>query len=371
MAALLTADLETTDRVVIEIDECSELGIQVLPPDINESSLIFTVTDEKTIRFGLGAIKGLGTKTVEQIIEIRDKHGAFESLEDFAQKVPPELLNKKTIQALAYAGAFDNFGSRHQIANSYDIINKYSKQYASDRNAGQSSLFEMVMDSTPVLSLELANVESLTDFQILSKEKEVLGLYVSSHPLKGLGSYLAKKYKQISTINEDDLDKKIKICGMVTNYRKFYTKTSKQMMTFTLEDLSGSIDVVCFPRSMGKIKEEIAPDGFYACYGSISKRDNYQLMLDQVTRVSLDNMKQSALESEDFDHQSEIFEINIPKHISKKNLTDLKLVLQENPGKTPVTLIMENIDGTNKKINLNSGLTLTPAVKSKIMSLLK
>ena len=277
MAALLTADLESTDRVVIEIQECEDLGIKVLPPEINESSVNFTVTDDSTIRFGLGAIKGLGTKTVERIIEIRNELGKFESMEDFAQKVPPELLNKKTIQALAYAGAFDSFGSRHQIANSFDIINKYSKQHSDMRNAGQGSLFDMFDGPSQVERLSLTQVEALSDFQILSKEKEVLGLYVSSHPLKGLGSYLSQKYLQISTITEDDIDKKVKICGMVTNFRKFYTKTSKQMMTFTLEDLSGSIDVVCFPRSMGALKAEVAEDDFFVCYGTSLKETIFNL----------------------------------------------------------------------------------------------
>jgi len=371
MAALLTADLESTDRVVIEIEECAELGINVLPPDINESSLNFTVIDESNIRFGLGAIKGLGTKTVEQIIEIRNESGPFESLEDFAQKVPPELLNKKSIQALAYAGAFDKFGSRHQIANSFELINKYSKQHETARNSGQSSLFDMFESTQSADKLELLPVEPLSDFQILTHEKDVLGLYVSSHPLKGLGKYLSRKYNQVSDLNDDFVDKKVKMCGMVTNYRKFYTKNSKQMMTFTLEDLTGSIDVVCFARNLNSLKEEVCPDGFFVCYGTVGKRDNFQLRLDQVQKVSLDKMKESALESDSFEHQTEVFEIVIPKETSKSNLSKLKEVLSNNAGETPVCLKLENIDGTTKTINLKSGITLTPAVKSQIMSLLK
>jgi len=371
MAALLTADLESTDRVVIEIEECAELGTNVLPPDINESSLNFTVIDESNIRFGLGAIKGLGTKTVEQIIEIRNESGPFETLEDFAQKVPPELLNKKSIQALAYAGAFDKFGSRHQIANSFEIINKYSKQHETARNSGQSSLFDMFDSTQSADKLELLPVEPLSDFQILTNEKAVLGLYVSSHPLKGLGKYLSKKYNQVSDLNDDFVDKKVKMCGMVTNYRKFYTKNSKQMMTFTLEDLTGSIDVVCFARNLNSLKEEVCPDDFFVCYGTVGKRDNFQLRLDQVQKVSLDKMKESALDTDSFEHQTETFEITIPKETSKTNLAKLKDILSNNPGETPVCLKLENLDGSVKLINLKSGITLTPAVKSQIMSLLK
>jgi DNA polymerase III subunit alpha len=371
MAALLTADLESTDRVVIEIDECSELGIEVLPPDINESSLNFTVIDESNIRFGLGAIKGLGTKTVERIIEIRNESGPFESLEDFAQKIPPELLNKKSIQALSYAGAFDKFGSRHQIACSFELLNKYSKQHQTARNSGQSSLFDM-FDSIPSADkLELLPVEPLSDFEILTNEKNVLGLYVSSHPLKGLGRYLSQKYHQVTDLNDDFVDKKIKMCGMITNYRKFYTKNGKQMMTFTLEDLTGSIDVVCFARNLNSLKDEVQPDEFFVCYGTVGKRDNLQLRLDQVQKVSLEKMKESALESNHFEHQTETFEIKIPKETSKTNLTQLKEVLSTNPGNTPVCLQMENLNGSIKHIKLKSGITLTPAVKSQIMSLLK
>ena len=143
------------------------------------------------------------------------------------------------------------------------------------------------------------------------------------------------------------------------------------MMTFTLEDLTGSIDVVCFARNLNSLKEEVCPDGFFVCYGTVGKRDNFQLRLDQVQKVSLDKMKESALESDSFEHQTETFEIYIPKETTKSNLAKLKEILSINPGETPVCLKLENIDGSLKSINLKSGITLTPAVKSQIMSLLK
>jgi DNA polymerase-3 subunit alpha len=161
------------------------------------------------------------------------------------------------------------------------------------------------------------------------------------------------------------------MCGMITNYRKFYTKNGKQMMTFTLEDLTGSIDVVCFARNLNSLKDEVQPDEFFVCYGTVGKRDNLQLRLDQVQKVSLEKMKESALESNHFEHQTETFEIKIPKETSKTNLTQLKEVLSTNPGNTPVCLQMENLNGSIKHIKLKSGITLTPAVKSQIMSLLK
>ncbi len=371
MAALLTADLETTDRVVIEIEECANLGIEVLPPSINQSALTFTVTGDKTIRFGLGAIKGLGTKTIEEIIKVRELEGEFESLSDFATRVAPELLNKKSIQALAYAGALDDFGSRHAIASSYELINKFSKAHAQARNSGQGSLFDMTDDASQTSSLDVLQVDPLSDFEILSREKDVLGLYVSAHPLRGLGSYLKSKYKMINALNDKDLEKSYSFCGMVTNLRKFYTKNGKQMMTFILEDLFAGIDVVVFPRALESIRIEIENDDFVVCKAKVSKRDNLQLALTDIQKVSLEVMKDSAINGELYDYSKKVFEIPLDKSTSKTNLSKLKELLADNPGQTPVLLIIDANSDSAKKIKLKTGICLTPSVKSQILALIK
>ncbi len=186
MAALLTAEQENSDRVAVNIEECGQMGIEILPPDINESLKGFTVIDDKTIRFGLAAVKNLGGDTIGSIIEAREKGGNFQDIGDFAGRLPSKCVNKKSLEALAKAGALDRLGERNTIIESVDLISDFAKSLDGGKASGQTDIFGMMTEKHDSHTLKLRNAVPASDPQKLAWEKEILGLYVSSHPLKGL-----------------------------------------------------------------------------------------------------------------------------------------------------------------------------------------
>lgn len=384
MAALLTSDQDNTERVVIEIHECAQVGISVLPPSINESLRDFTVVDDKTIRFGLAAIKGMGTSTAEKIIEARKLHGKFESLAEFATGVPVELMNKKTIQALAYAGALDEFGDRHQLAENYDVIVKFAKSSGSDVSSGQTNIFGMMDDDHEAAAqeIELNEVSSLRRNEVLKLEKKTLGLYVSGHPLQGLGRYLSSKVTLATNINDKKVGKKIKVGGLIVSSKKFLTKKGDYMMYATLEDPTGEIEVVVFPNQYKSFAEYLADDKFVVIEGTLDKRRDFQVRAQNVTTASIKSMIENAKENGVFDDNdlglyliqadsdiSSEFVVKIPEDASKENLARLKEILSGNPGDTPVELQFIKGGKIDKKMRLSVGINLKPEIQLEINEL--
>lgn len=255
MAALLSSDSGDTDRVVIEINECEEMGIKVLPPDVNESRANFTVVDDKVIRFGLAATKGIGEAAVQEMIEAR-KDKPFKSIEDFAERVPVKLLNKKVLEALAYSGAFDCIGERQQLAESIEEISTFAKGAQAEKVEGQIDMFGGGVES----SLELTEVKPASNFQKLLWEKQYLGLFVSGHPLQGLSRYLKKKALLAGQITKKNVGKRVKMCGIISGFKKIMTRSGTYMATFNLEDPSGRIGCIIFPRAFQKYHHIFAED---------------------------------------------------------------------------------------------------------------
>jgi DNA polymerase-3 subunit alpha len=306
MAALLTSDADNTDRVVIEIAECRNMGISVLPPSVNESRAHFTVVDEKTIRFGLMAVKGMGEGPVHEIIRTREKEGVFTGLENFAQRVPAKLLNKKSIECMAFSGAMDDLGERAEIATNYDEISNFAKNIQSSLSEGQTDIFGVLTDSS-VASLKFKKIAAADSAQRFRWEKEYLGLYVSGHPLQGLKHYFQGKGKLIGSLGEKDVDKKVKITGMITQMRKVLTKAGKYMAMGDFEDPSARVSFVLFPRAYDQFGSVLEEDRVFTVEGRLDKRGgDYQFVVDSLKPLSLENMVTSAREKNLFDEDERI-----------------------------------------------------------------
>ena len=174
MTALMSSDYGNTDRIVIEIGECDQMGIQVLPPDVNESLSNFTYVEDGKIRFGLSAIKGLGDGSVKGIIDVRTESGKFKSIEDFARRLPAKILNKKTIEALAFGGAMDAFGDRRQLGLNYEAIADFGKKSVKDQPSDQGGLFDDIIETVVEDKLVIPEVEPATQVEKLKWEKEYL-----------------------------------------------------------------------------------------------------------------------------------------------------------------------------------------------------
>jgi len=253
MAALLTSEKDNTDKVVLHIGEARQSGVQVLPPDVNQSDMAFGAVEGK-IRFGLGAIKGVGEGAIESIVEAR-KEGAFKSLFDFCERVDSRRVNRKVLEALVKAGAFDfENRPRRQIFESIERAMNRGSSSQKDKAAGQSSLFGMLGgggSGGAAMKDDYAQVEEWSEKERLSLEKESIGFYVSGHPLHQYDKELKRYARPITAVQRARKDEKLTIAGVVAALRERPTKTGKRMAWVTLEDLSGSLELVCFPGKDG------------------------------------------------------------------------------------------------------------------------
>lgn len=297
MTALLTCDQGDLDRMAIEIEECEAMNIQVLPPSINESDVNFALVAPGKIRFGLSAVKGVGTAPVVEILRIRKEGGPFTSIQNFAERVPANCINKKLFTALAHCGAFEEFGERMTLIENLERIVAHSKAHQGGQAQGQAGLFDDfgADDTTMNLVLEKAKPASRTD--CLRWEKEYLGLYVSSHPLQGLKSYFGKKVLLAEKITKKYLGKSCQFAGLVTNPKKIFTKSGTYMMQFLLEDPTGRINAVVFPKSYAMFGEKLKEGHIVMVTGRLDlRRDEYNLSVDAVSGMSLESMIEKAKE---------------------------------------------------------------------------
>lgn len=305
MTALLCSDYGDMDRVVIEINKCEETGISVLPPSVNESFANFTYIDDKTIRFGLMAIKGLGEGPVKEIIRVRSEGGIFNDIENFARRTPYGVLNKKVIESLALSGSMDGFGERKEIAESFEEITKYARYVQTSNLQGQTDIFGAMMDQGVEFKQQfhLKKVEPASRMERLKYEKDFLGMYVSEHPLHGLKKYIKKKAYLIEDLNKKLLEKSVKIVGLITNIKKILTRSGDYMATFVIEDPSARINAALFPKLYHQLSGFLNEDGIVVVEGKFdNRRGGYQITCDNIKKVSLEQMIVKAKELKCFDN---------------------------------------------------------------------
>jgi DNA polymerase-3 subunit alpha len=257
MAALLTSDQNDTDRIAIEVEECRRLGIEVLPPDVNESFENFTVVGEKKIRFGLLAIKNIGKGIVNEIIKEREENGIYQNLEDFLTRVQTKDLNKKSLESLIKAGALDCFEERAKLLTNLDILLEFNKKVKKDKENGQISLFNIFNLGKKFFGkLNLKNCPPAPLQQKLFWERELLGLFISSHPLKEYSQKISKFVKPINQLSKFPNDSAVIIAGIITEIKKVITSNKETMLFVKLEDETGVIESIVFP-SVFQIKPNL------------------------------------------------------------------------------------------------------------------
>ncbi|MGI6119885.1 MAG: DNA polymerase III subunit alpha [Desulfosporosinus sp.] len=245
MAALLSTVMGSSDKVSFYIQDAKLSGIQVLPPDVQYSQVGFS-TEEQAIRFGLGAIRNVGFNVVEKILEARED-GFFKSFDDFCLRVDQKVLNRRVLESLIRAGAFSTFCSRAQALTVLDQVLDSTSRRQKDRLSGQFSLFDF--DKELDEGIQLPDCPDFTEREILEMEKEYLGLYLSGHPLSSVMPQLKSFISSdILTCLESEEEKKVALGGLVTGFRQNVTKKGEMMASFVLEDLTGGIEVLVFPR---------------------------------------------------------------------------------------------------------------------------
>ena len=293
MAALLTVNSGSSDKVQRYIANCNAMGIEVLRPDINESGLDFTPVG-KQIRFGLGAVKNLGEGAVQKVLASRNQDGPFQSLADLCDRLPMGLLNKRALEALVHSGALDGLepqGNRAQLMADMELVVSWASDRAKDRASGQGSIFDVA--STPAAGTHLENAPKAAEVQEydlrqkLRLEKEIVGFYLSDHPLKPLLEP-ARLLAPISLAELDQLPDKRRVSAivMVSALKIVTTRKGVPMGVMTVEDLSGSCEAVVFPKAYAQLREHLNQDTRLLLWATVDRRDEQvQLIIDDCSVV--------------------------------------------------------------------------------------
>ncbi len=268
MAAILTSEIGNTDKIVLYINDCRKNGINVLPPDVNESQSTFVVTRDG-IRFGMNAVKNVGENAVDAIVREREQRGPFETLFDFCRRVDLRIVNRKTIESLIQAGAFDSLNrNRAQLFEGLDKALTYAQNFQASAVRGQSSLFDLSPHKLSPLTPTLLAVEEWSEAQKLDREKAMLGFYVSGHPLlrfeEEVSVFSTAKFGQPETVKPGSV---VRACGIVTAVKKKIDKKGNLMAFVTLEDFTGRGECIVFSDPYKKFESHLHQDSMVMVIG--------------------------------------------------------------------------------------------------------
>ena len=364
MAALLTSVRDDKDKSAQYLNECRRMGIKVLPPDVNESFADYTPI-QNDIRFGLAAIRNVGENVVASIAKNRDQKGRYTSFLDFLAKVDVVVCNKKTIESLIKAGAFDSLGHTRKglMAIYLEAIDSVMETKRAE-SIGQFDLFGSVETAeTQGISVEIPK-EEWEKSLLLTYEREMLGLYVSDHPLLGVEHVLrAATDRSISTITDESVahDQIVTIAGLITNIQRKVTKQGASWAIVTIEDLEGSIDVRFFSNTYSQTAMNLAEDRIVVVRGRVDKREEVAQI--SALELTLPDIKQSPTGP---------FIIKLDTNRCTPPIVDrMKEVLRSHPGSREVHLQLVG-DAKSTTLKLDEGLKVTasPSLSADLKSIL-
>ena len=355
MAALLTSVKGDKDKSAIYLNECRRLGIQVLPPDVNESSSNFTSVGDD-IRFGLSAIRNVGDNVVAGIVAGREEGGPYTDFTDFLEKVPAHVCNKRVLDSLIKAGAFDSLGHQRRALTTVaeDAVDVYIDL---KRNAaiGQDSLFGGMDDGLTGVSVTVPTMPEWEKTQLLAFERDMLGLYVSDHPLLGLEHVLRASSDctigQLVTDTERPDGSTVRICGLITGVQRKLSRKGDTWATVTVEDLEGALDVLVFPGAYQLAAPALVPDTVVVIKGRVRRTDDG---LDiNALEVTMPAMNTGAAAAP--------VVVSLPvARCTSDVVNGFKQVLAAHPGVTEVHLRLVGNDGT-KVMRLDDSLRVKPS----------
>ena len=349
MAAVLSRSLSNIADITKFMDECKAMGIQVLGPDVNESILKFSVDKQKNIRFGMGAIKGVGESAVQNIIEERKKNGPYKDLFDFVERVNLSSCNKKNIESLALAGAFDNFHVQREsffVDNGkgetfLDILVRYGNKYQTDKATAANSLFgddNFVAIAKP----EIPHAERWSDLERLNKEKDLVGIYLSAHPLdeyRIILQYVCNTGMVELNDKETLVGREVLAGGIVTGFREGTTKTGNPFGILKVEDFTGSGEIALFGQDYIEYSKYGKPGMYLLISGKMEARKYNDKIFDfRISSIKLlPNEKDKLIEN---------IRITVPIHdLDEPMINELSTLIKNNPGNS--LLYFRVVDGSN------------------------
>jgi DNA polymerase-3 subunit alpha len=361
MAALLTSEMGDTDKIVKYIEECRAMGIQVVPPDVNVSAVQFSVAGD-TVRFGLAAIKNVGEAAMQSILKSRSAEGTFKTLEDFCTRVDLRLVNRRVVESLIKAGAFDSLGlTRAHLLATTDTALESGQRQQRDRAEGQGSFFEMIPAAAPARAITPAEImpEWETD-QRLAFEKEVLGFYISGHPLARYRGVV----EPLGVTTSADLAAKghgarVILFGHANALKETSTKGGNRMAFFTLEDMEGTVDVTVFPEPFKSAAACLRSGEAVLVRGRVDDGDKGRVVLAEDVRLLEQALAEYGGRPRNGGGLSEPNACRIrlsPGEDPSAALAAVKQLCGEHPGRVPVFLHL--VLGTQEVVVRTRGLSV-------------
>ncbi|MFZ0915443.1 MAG: DNA polymerase III subunit alpha [Candidatus Udaeobacter sp.] len=395
MAGLLSNEINNTDKISVFVGECKRMGICILPPDINKSGLKFMpeavagigdagpaarglqtgvagagITDPgcKAIRYGLAAIKHVGETAMESVIREREERGEFISLEDFCARLDSRIANRKMLESLVKSGAFDFVGKdRAELFGCIDDAVSASVAAQRDRLAGQVSLFD---EATAPTNSRKRLASRWSDHEKLSYEKELLGFYVSGHPLDAYaGVIAAKNYRSINSLGELDDRALFKIAGAIVQVEKKFTrKEGKPFAVVWVEDLTGMLEVVVWNEVYLKISDSLAAGRVIEIRGTLDKREEVLRAMATEIRLLAPGKTNGANEQSTDARQESAVLLQFSPAATGDELRRVRQILVSSPGQRPVQLLFDRANGNSLRLDAGTDfrVNLTPDVEEKL-----
>ena len=384
MAAVMSSDYDNIDRLAIEITECKHMGLEVLAPDINESYTEFAVVpNTNQIRFGLKAIKNVGSGAVDEILNVRETD-PFTSMEDFLSRVNSRLVNKKTLESLIKSGAFDKFGDRNRFLENIDRLLNYSLRLSKQQQTGQIDLFgdQALEDRQTSQKLILDNsVEPATQRQKLVWERELIGIYISEHPLDIYKNILQAKTVDLKDLNNFGDNLQLSIGGLVTSIREISTKNNQKMAFAKLEDFSSEVELIFFPQVFAKYKKILDRDKIYIIKGKIADRSKDSInpgepkilvsSLEEISDEEALKFKPKKVVQKELPTvpiTDQTIYIRLPDGEHHEVLLSIKKLIDTKPGATSVILVFGEGE-TKQAIKLPSKVSTSDRLIKDMMSI--
>ncbi len=378
MAALMTAESDDLEKISAAVTECEKMNIQVLPPDINQSLTNFTVVTDREIRFGLNAIKNLGEQVAMTIITERKEHGPYTSLEDFLQRTARREVTKKSLESLIKAGTLDSLhNNRRQLLDSIDTLTSYARDKQHLSNSLQHSLFNQDSNLlSPKLILEPAPPTSREDKLVW--EKEVLGLYVTEHPFGEIIKQLDKYFIAASQITKIPDGKIIITGGIINQIKQITTKKGDPMAFVTLEDITGSQEVVVFPDIFKNNRACWQEDNLILTKSKVSHRNGeIKAIIEKV--ILIEDTEKINYYLSQLNNNRQILSapvkltdkkiINLTAKIDNQLMAELKKILLSSPGETTIAFLVPTSSGF-KQIITPYKIKITPEIEDQIQKII-
>jgi DNA polymerase-3 subunit alpha len=369
MAAVMNSDAGSIDRITIEVEECERMGHKVLPPDVNESFPGFAVVKETGyIRWGLSAIKNFGEESARLLVLERKENGPYLDVADFASRLDTKALNKKSLEALVKSGALDRFDDRGKLIANIEQILLFNKQARKDKEQNQISMFDLAPDMSES-TLALSNTMEISKSQMLSWEKELLGIYVSDHPARLFFDQIDTCVTAAEDLTKRQEDEIVTVIGVISDVKRILTKKKQEPMAFVrIEDVTGSTEMVVFPRTYSKIRTFLEPDTLVVVQGKVSIRERneeteWSVLVDKFIPFKekdiprLVHMLKTTTWYEDGFEEDEEEEdlsdygvsVEVPAKPSHEMITALREVFKASPGHEPVYLVVDS-GGKQRKV---------------------